>query len=116
MEAVRERFGPGSEQFYTWVKVPIELLKAGIGLMTISVFMAAVFNVNIQYVILVLGVTITLVAFAGGAFAVLASDFVQMLLVMTITLATVVLTVRRSIPGISAGGSSGGPRFCISGD
>ena len=39
MEAVRERFGGVSEQFYTWIKVPIELVKAGIGLMTISVFM-----------------------------------------------------------------------------
>ncbi|MDP3207653.1 MAG: hypothetical protein Q8M65_00760, partial [Rhodoglobus sp.] len=45
---------------------------------------------------------ITLVAFAGGAFAVLASDFVQMLLVMTITLLAVVLTLRHpEIGGLS---------------
>src|SRR5882724_7197910 len=55
MEAVRERFGPASEQFYTWIKVPIELLKAGIYLMTISVFIAAVFNVDVNAVIAVLG-------------------------------------------------------------
>src|SRR6266542_1850488 len=91
MEAVRERFGPASEQFYTWIKVPVELVKAGIGLMAISVFMAAVFNVHINYVIAVLGITITVVAFAGGAFAVLASDFVQMFLVMTITLLVMLL-------------------------
>src|SRR4051812_42934698 len=91
MEAVRERFGPGSEQFYTWIKVPVELIKAGIGLMAISVFMAAVFNASINSVIVALGVTITIVAFAGGAFAVLASDFVQMLLVMAITVLTVIL-------------------------
>lgn len=93
MEAVRERFGPASEQFYTWIKVPIELIKAGIGLMAISVFVAAVFHVHINVVIAVLGVTITLVAFAGGAFAVLASDFVQMFLVMTITLVATLLTL-----------------------
>src|SRR4051812_43054343 len=75
MEAVRERFGPVSEQFYTWVKVPVELVKAGIGLMAISVFMAAVLKVPVNPVIGVLGFTITVVAFAGGAFAVLASDF-----------------------------------------
>ena len=102
MEAVRERFGPVSEQFYTWIKVPIELIKAGIGLMTIAVFMAAVFNVPINTVIIVLGVTITIVAFAGGAFAVLASDFVQMLLVMTITLLAVFLALRQpEIDGIA---------------
>jgi SSS family solute:Na+ symporter len=95
MEAVRERFDPASEQFYTWIKVPVELVKAAIGLMTIAVFMAAVFNLPINTIIVVLGITITIVAFAGGAFAVLASDFVQMLLVMTITLLAVVLTLRR---------------------
>lgn len=95
IEAVRERFGAGAEQFYTWVKVPIELIKAGIYLMTISVFMAAVLKLHVNAVILVLGFTITVVAFAGGAFAVLASDFVQMFLVMTITVATMVLVLRR---------------------
>jgi Na+/proline symporter len=103
MEAVRERFGPGSEQFYTWIKVPIELVKAGIYLMTISVFMAAVLQVHINAVIAVLGVTITVVAFTGGAFAVLASDFIQMFLVVTITLVALFLTVRH--PDI--GGFSG---------
>jgi solute:Na+ symporter, SSS family len=95
MEAVRERFGPVTEQFYTWIKVPVELVKAAIGLMTIAVFMAAVFHLPINTIIVALGISITIVAFAGGAFAVLASDFVQMLLVMTITLLAVVLTLRR---------------------
>jgi Na+/proline symporter len=95
MEAVRERFGAGSEQFYTWIKVPVELIKAGIYLMTISVFIAAVLKVHINTVITVLGVTITIVAFAGGAFAVLASDFVQMFLVMTITIVAMLLAVHR---------------------
>ena len=95
MEAVGERFGRTSEQFYTWVKVPVELIKAGIYLMTISVFIAAVLKVPINTVIAVLGVTITIVAFAGGAFAVLASDFVQMFLVMTITIVAMVLALRR---------------------
>ncbi|PTX95805.1 hypothetical protein [Opitutus sp. ER46] len=95
MEAVRERFGGTSEQFYTWIKVPVELIKAGIYLMTISVFIAAVLNVPINSVIIVLGITITIVAFAGGAFAVLASDFVQMFLVMTITIVAMLLAVSR---------------------
>ncbi|PTY04988.1 hypothetical protein DB347_20070 [Opitutaceae bacterium EW11] len=94
MEAVRQRFGPVSEQFYTWIRVPIELVKAAFTLMSISVFIAAVLHVGITPVIVALGITITIVAFAGGAYAVLASDFVQMLLVMTITILTVFLTTR----------------------
>ncbi len=103
MEAVRERFGGTSEQFYTWIKVPVELIKAGIYLMTISVFIAAVLKVPINTVIAILGVTITIVAFAGGAFAVLASDFVQMFLVMTITIVAMLLALRRPEIGGLAG-------------
>jgi Na+/proline symporter len=70
--------------------------------MTISVFIAAVLHVDVNAVIAVLGVTITIVAFAGGAFAVLASDFVQMFLVMTISVVVVVLIARRpEIGGLS---------------
>ncbi len=94
-EAVRERFGPRNEQFYTWIKVPIELLKAGIFLMSISVFVAAVLQLHVNSVIAVLGVVITVIAFAGGAFAVLASDFVQMFLITTITLVVMLLAVYR---------------------
>jgi Na+/proline symporter len=49
--------------------------------------------VDISTILLVLGVVVTLVACAGGAWAVLASDFVQMFLVMTITIVAAVLTL-----------------------
>src|ERR1700691_1427686 len=32
MEAVRARYGPFTEQFYTWLKIPILLFTAGVGL------------------------------------------------------------------------------------
>jgi len=44
MEAVRMRFGAASEQFYTWVKVPLVLFFGGVGLNAIGVFMSAVFD------------------------------------------------------------------------
>jgi len=62
------------------------LILSGVGLNAIGVFMSVIFGVKMAPTLLVLGVTVTVVAFAGGAFAVLASDFVQMLLVVTITL------------------------------
>lgn len=95
MEGVRERFGPFTEQFYTWLKVPIQLFFSAMGLMAISVFMAAVFHIDVWKIQIILGAVITLVAFTGGAFAVLASDFVQMFLVMTITIVTVFLAVNQ---------------------
>jgi Na+/proline symporter len=103
MEAVRLRYGGFSEQFYTWVKLPLLLFLSGISLNAIGVFMSSVFHIDMVTMLIVLGVIVTIVAFAGGAWAVLASDFVQMFLVMTITVVAAALTL--ALPDI--GGLSG---------
>ncbi|MGC3990349.1 MAG: hypothetical protein QM796_11845 [Chthoniobacteraceae bacterium] len=102
MEAVRLRYGPFTEQFYTWIKLPLLVFVSGVSLNAIGVFMASVFHVEMNHVLIVLGIVVTIVAFAGGAWAVLASDFVQMFLVMTITISTAVLVlVRPDIGGFT---------------
>lgn len=102
MEAVRHRYGPGAEQFYIWIKLPQLLIFAGITLNAIGVFMAAAFHVNMFTILIVLGSVVTLLSFAGGSWAVLASDFVQALLVVTITISTAVMVLRRpEIGGLS---------------
>ena len=95
MEAVRLRYGPFNEQFYTWIKLPLLLLFAGVGLNAIGVFMSAVFKVEMNSMLVVLGTVVTLVAFAGGSWAVLASDFVQAFLIVTITICTAVMVLAR---------------------
>jgi SSS family solute:Na+ symporter len=95
MEAVRLRYGPFNEQFYTWIKLPLLLLFSGVGLNAIGVFMSAVFKIEMNSMLIILGVVVTLVAFAGGSWAVLASDFVQAFLIITITLCTAVMTLAR---------------------
>jgi len=95
MEAVRLRYGPFSEQFYTWIKLPLLLLFAGVSLNAIGVFMSAVFRIDMSIMLIVLGVVVTLVAFAGGSWAVLASDFVQAFLIVTITICLAVLVLAR---------------------
>ncbi len=95
MEAVRLRYGPFTEQFYTWIKLPLLLLFAGVGLNAIGVFMSAVFQIDMGIMLVVLGVVVTLVAFAGGSWAVLASDFVQAFLIVTITLTTAIMVLAR---------------------
>ncbi len=93
MEAVRLRYGPFNEQFYTWIKLPLQLLFAGVSLNAIGVFMSAVFNIPMETMLVILGVVVTLVAFAGGSWAVLASDFVQAFLIITITICTAIMTL-----------------------
>jgi Na+/proline symporter len=95
MEAVRLRYGPFNEQFYTWIKLPLLLLFSGVGLNAIGVFMSAVFDIPMNTMLIILGVVVTLVAFAGGSWAVLASDFVQAFLIVTITLSTAVMVLAR---------------------
>lgn len=93
MEAVRLRYGPFTEQFYTWIKLPLLLLFAGVSLNAIGVFMSAVFKIDMATMLVVLGIVVTVVAFAGGSWAVLASDFVQAFLIVTITLCLAVLVL-----------------------
>lgn len=95
MEAVRLRYGPFNEQFYTWIKLPLLLLFAGVGLNAIGVFMSAVFDVPMSTMLVILGTVVTLVAFAGGSWAVLASDFVQAFLIVTITFCTALMVLAR---------------------
>jgi solute:Na+ symporter, SSS family len=95
MEAVRLRYGPFNEQFYIWIKLPLLLLFAGVGLNAIGVFMSAVFDIPMNTMLVILGVVVTIVAFAGGSWAVLASDFVQAFLIMTITLCTAIMVLAR---------------------
>jgi solute:Na+ symporter, SSS family len=95
MEAVRLRYGPVNEQFYTWIKLPLLLLFSGVSLNAIGVFMSAVFKVDMNTMLILLGVAVTIVAFAGGSWAVLASDFVQAFLIVTVTICTAVLVLAR---------------------
>jgi SSS family solute:Na+ symporter len=77
MEGVRARYGPGTEQFYTWIKLPLALIMSGVSLNAIGVFMSAVFDLPMVPVLVSLGIVVTVVALVGGSFAVLASDFVD---------------------------------------
>ena len=101
-EAVRLRFGPGMQQFYTWLRLPVSVIFTCMMLNAVGIFMSAVFGVNLTLTLVTLGTLVTLVSLLGGSFAVAASDFVQMLLVVTVTLAVAVLALAEpSIGGVS---------------
>lgn len=86
LEAIRIRYGAATQQFVTWIRLPFLLLFGGVALNTVGVFMSGAFDMNLQTVIIILGVMVTFVSLVGGAFGVAASDFVQMFLIVTITL------------------------------
>lgn len=86
MEAIRARYGAATQQFVTWLRLPFLMLFGGVALNTVGVFMSGAFGVELPYVIMILGGMVTFVSLVGGAFGVAASDFVQMFLVVTVTL------------------------------
>ena len=103
MEAIRARYGAATQQFVTWLRLPFLLLFGGVGLNTVGVFMSGAFGVELPYVIITLGGLVTFVSLMGGAFGVAASDFVQMFLVVTITIVISVFGLLQP----SVGGFSG---------
>src|ERR1700722_1513999 len=86
MQAVRKRFGAGNEQFFTWLQIPLGIMYAGIWLMGLSVFVSAVCNVDLAATILVTGAVVLTIAVLGGSWAVVAGDFIQMLILMPVTI------------------------------
>lgn len=93
VEAIRQRFGRVSEQFFTWLQLPFGLLQAGIWLNSLAVFFAAVFNLDLSMTIIVTGLVVLVMAVLGGSWAVLASDFIQVLILMPVCLVVTVLAV-----------------------
>ncbi len=93
MEAVRLRFGRASEQTFTWVTLPLQMLTAGIWLYGLGTFFSAAFNIDVRLTIAVTGISVLLISLIGGSWAVLASDFIQVLILMPVTIVTTFLAV-----------------------
>ena len=95
VEAIRMRFGPASEQLFTWLQIPLGTLQAAIWLNALGVFFAAVFGVELTSTIIATGLVVLVMALFSGSWAVLAGDFIQVLILMPVCLAVTVLALLR---------------------
>lgn len=93
MEAVKQRFGRGSEQTFTWIIMPLQLMTGGIWLYGMGIFFSAAFGFDVKTTIIITGLCVLLMSLLGGSWAVIASDFVQVLILIPITIITAVLAV-----------------------
>src|SRR6185436_10731669 len=93
VEAIRQRFDRASEQFFTWLQLPFGLLQAGLWLNSLGVFFGAVFGIDVAFTIIVTGLVVLIMAVIGGSWAVLASDFIQVLILMPVCLAVTILAI-----------------------
>src|SRR3954451_20243911 len=62
IQAVKARFGAGSEQFFTWVQLPVGVLYAGIWLSGLSVFISAAFGLDLIMTVVVTGAVVIIMA------------------------------------------------------
>ena len=85
MEAVRDRYGPANEQIFSWIQIPLSILYAGIWLYGLGVFLTAAFEMPLEVTLITVGVVVVFMSALGGAWAVVASDFMQVLTLMPIT-------------------------------
>lgn len=102
IEAIRKRFGNSSEQIFNWLPLFFNCFFGGIMLYTISVFMSGVFGMDMKLIILILGAVTIAMTLLGGSWAATSGDFVQMLVVLVITIIMAILTLgHEKIGGLS---------------
>jgi len=92
-EAIKGRFGPQNELFFSWALIIFTLINAGIWLNALGVFASAVFNADISITIIIAGLTVVFVSVLSGAWGVVASDFMQTLVVAVISVACAVVAL-----------------------
>jgi solute:Na+ symporter, SSS family len=86
-EGVKKRFGSVNEQFFTWVIIPLSVINAGVWLNGLGVFASAVFDADIITTIYVTGFAVLAISLLSGAWGVVASDFIQTLVVAVVSIA-----------------------------
>ena len=92
-QAIKRRFGEQNELFFSCALIIFSLINAGIWLNALGVFSSAVFNADISTTIILTGLTVLLVSVLSGAWGVVASDFVQTLVVAVVSVACAVVAI-----------------------
>ena len=92
-EAIKGRYGPQNELFFSWALIIFTLINAGIWLNALGVFASAVFNADIGTTIILAGMTVVFVSVLSGAWGVVASDFMQTLVVAVISVVCAIVAL-----------------------
>ena len=85
-EAISKRFGESTRNFYALFEVPIRTLYSAMALYGLGIFCSAVFGYNIYQVIILSGIIVLFYSAMGGRWAVMATDFLQGLILIPLTL------------------------------
>ena len=85
-EAISKRFGEKTRMFYALYEIPVRILYSAMALYGLGIFCSAVFGYNIYHVVLVCGIIVLFYSATGGRWAVMATDFLQGLILVPLTI------------------------------
>jgi solute:Na+ symporter, SSS family len=100
-DLLRARFGTAVEQFASYTGLFLGPLASAIQLWALAMFSSAVFGFPMTPTIVVIGVVVVVYSTLGGRWAVMATDFVQGVIMMAITTAVAILALQH-IGGVGA--------------
>ncbi|MEL0615996.1 transporter [Cobetia marina] len=100
IQAIRQRFGAVNEQVFTWSSMPTSIINAGIWLNGLAIVTSGLFGYDMETTIIVTGLVVLVMSVTGGSWAVIASDYMQMVIIMAVTITCAIVAV------IHAGGPS----------
>ncbi|MDD8058547.1 MULTISPECIES: sodium:solute symporter family transporter [Shewanella] len=86
IEAIRMRFGNTNEQVFTWTGMPNSVVSAGIWLNGLAIIASSIFGFDMTTTIVLTGLVVLAMSVTGGSWAVIASDFMQMVIIIAVTL------------------------------
>ena len=85
-ELIKKRYNVFTEQFFSWFTIPMGILGTGMTLYSLAIFSSAIFGFQIEAIILVLGIIVLVYSVTGGSWAIMATDFIQCLIMFAMTL------------------------------
>jgi len=92
-EGIKRRFGSQNELFFSCALIVFSFLNAGIWLNALGVFTSAVFEADINLTIIATGLAVLFISVLSGAWGVVASDFVQTLVVAVVSIACAIVAL-----------------------
>jgi Na+/proline symporter len=102
VDAIYQRYGRTTEQIFAWHTALSRVLFSGVALYTLCIFVAPLLGISLGEAMIFVGFVVVFMSVSGGSWAVVASDFIQHLVLCVITVIMLVLTLsHKDVGGVS---------------
>ena len=92
-QGIRRRFGIDNELFFSWAIMIFGIVNGGVWLNALGVFASSFLELSIGTTIIATGAALVFISVISGAWGVVASDFIQTLVIATVSIACAVVAL-----------------------